>query len=98
MSAYIIHLIIIIGIYAILALSLNLIMGYAGLFSLSHAAFFGIGAYTTAILTTRYQTNFFIAAAVGCALAMVSACLVGFVLSKFKGDYYTLGSLGFTFI
>lgn len=44
-----------IGLYALLALSLNLILGEAGLFNMGHAAFYAIGAYTSAILNTRYQ-------------------------------------------
>src|SRR4030042_6014454 len=48
------HLMVLAGIYAILALGLGLFMGYAGQISLGPAAFFGIGPYTTAILTTRY--------------------------------------------
>lgn len=48
------HLMVLSGIYAILSLGLSLFMGFAGQISLGHAAFFGIGAYTTAILTTQY--------------------------------------------
>ena len=44
-----------IGLYALLALSLNLIVGDAGLFNMGHAAFYAMGAYTAAILNTRYQ-------------------------------------------
>ncbi len=95
---YLIHLAILFSIYAILALSLNLIFGYTGLLSLAHAAFFGIGAYTTAILTTQYEFNFFLSLAIGIIHAMLAAGLIGYVLSKFKGDYYALGSLGFTII
>ncbi len=98
MPAYLIHLAILFSIYAILALSLNLIFGYTGLMSLAHAAFFGIGAYTVAILTTRYNFNFLSATLAGIIAAIILAALIGFVLSKFKGDYYTLGSLGFNFI
>lgn len=98
MQAYIIHLLILFSIYGILALSLNLIMGYTGLLSLAHAAFFGIGAYTTAILTTVYNITFFPSVLIGIITAMIASVLIGLVLSKFKGDYYTLGSLGFNFI
>jgi len=66
--------------------------------SLAHAAFFGISAYTVAILTTRYEYNFFVALFLGIIFAIVSSGLIGYVLSKFKGDYYALGSLGFNFI
>ena len=55
------HLMVLAGVYAILALGLGLFMGYAGQISLGHAAFFGIGAYTTAILTTRYAVPTFLA-------------------------------------
>ncbi len=46
-----------IGLYAILALSLNVIVGYAGMFHMGHAAFYAIGAYTTAIISTRYHRS-----------------------------------------
>ena len=48
---YLIHILILIGIYIILAVSLNIALGYTGLLNLGHIAFFGIGAYTSAILT-----------------------------------------------
>lgn len=98
MQAYIIHLAILFAIYAILALSLNLIMGYTGLVSAAHAAFFGIGAYVTAILTKNLHLNFFFTIPAGIALCCALAFLVGLALSKFRGDFYVLGSLGFNVI
>lgn len=95
---YLIHLAILIAIYAILALSLNLIVGYTGLISTAHAAFFGIGAYVVAILTTTLKINFFLAAPAGIGLSMFLALLIGLVLSKFSGDYYVLASVGFNVI
>ena len=95
---YLTHLAILFAIYAILALSLNLIMGYTGLLSLAHAAFYGIGAYTTAILTTVYDFNFFLSVLIGIGFSMFVSVLIGLVLSKFRGDYYALGSLGFNVI
>lgn len=95
---YLTHLAILFAIYAILALSLNLIVGYTGLLSLTHAAFYGIGAYAAAILTTRHDINFFMAMIIGVICAMVLSTLIGLVLSKFKGDYYALGALGFNVI
>ena len=47
---YLLHILVILGIYVILAVSLNLISGYAGLLSIAHAAFYGIGAYCAALL------------------------------------------------
>src|SRR5687768_11420726 len=52
------HLAIMSGIYMILALSLNLLIGYAGLFSVGHGAFYGLGAYAAAILSTRFGLPF----------------------------------------
>lgn len=95
---YLIHLAILSSIYAILALSLNLVVGYTGLLSLTHAAFYGIGAYTTALLLTAFGVNFFIAMLMGILLASVASLLIGFVLSRFDDDYYALASLGFNII
>jgi len=95
---YFIHIGILFFIYAILAISLNLVVGYTGLLSLAHAAFFGIGAYATAILLTEYDINFFVSAGIGMGLAGLASLFIGVVLSKFKDDYYALASLGFNVI
>lgn len=96
---YLIHLIILISIYGILGLSLNLVVGYTGLLSITQAAFYGIGAYTTAILLTAGAGwNFFVALIAGMIITGVFSLLIGFVLSKFKDDYYALGSFGFNVI
>lgn len=95
---YLIHLAILFVIYAILGISLNLVVGYTGLLSITHAAFFGIGAYATAILLTQAGTNFFISIILGIIIAGLASFLIGLVLSKFKGDYYALGSFGFNVI
>lgn len=98
MIEYLIHIIILVAIYAILGISLNLVVGYTGLLSLTHAAFYGIGAYATAILLTAFGMNFFPALVMAIVVAAVSAFLIGLVLSKFSGDYYALGSFGFNII
>ncbi|OHA40005.1 MAG: branched-chain amino acid ABC transporter permease [Candidatus Taylorbacteria bacterium RIFCSPLOWO2_02_FULL_48_16] len=95
---YLIHLAILAAIYAILALSLNLVVGYTGILSVTHAAFFGLGAYATAILTTRYELNFFVSLIAGIAITAVIALFIGRVLSKFRGDFVALGSVGFNMI
>jgi len=56
---YVVHLAIIFAIYAMLGVSLNLVVGYTGLLSVTHAAFYGIGAYAVAILLTRTGVSFF---------------------------------------
>jgi branched-chain amino acid transport system permease protein len=95
---YLTHLATIFAIYAILALSLNLVVGYTGLLSLAHAGFFGLGAYVTAILTAQYRMNFFLSALIGLFMVMLLSTLIGLVFSKFKDDYYALATLGFNAI
>jgi len=95
---YLIHLAILFAIYAILGVSLNLVVGYTGLLSVTHAAFYGIGAYATAILLTKTGTGFFASIIVGMIVAIAVSFFIGIVLSKFKGDYYALGTVGFNTI
>jgi branched-chain amino acid transport system permease protein len=95
---YLIHLAILISIFSILGLTLNLVVGYTGLLSVTHAAFFGIGAYTTAILTTAHGFNFFLSVPVGIVLSALIGYCIGLVLSRFDDDYYALASFGFNVI
>src|SRR3989344_8169132 len=95
---YLIHLGILVAIYAILGISLNLVVGYTGLLSVTQAAFYGIGAYTTAILLTNYGMNFFLSVLIGILITALVSLLIGFVLSRFKEDYFALCSFGFNII
>lgn len=95
---YFVHIAILIGIYSILAVSLNLVVGFTGLLSVTQAAFYGIGAYTTAILLTTFGINFFLSIIVGMIVTAVISLAIGYVLSKFDGDYFALGSFGFNII
>ena len=79
---------------AILAVGLNLLMGYAGQISLGHAAFFGIGAYSSAILTGRYGWNAWGAMAAGFALPGLLAYLVARPILRLKGHYLAMATLG----
>jgi len=96
---YLIHLAILVAIYSILGISLNLVVGYTGLLSVTQAAFYGIGAYATAILLTRFSNvNFFLSIILGIIITAVVSLLIGYVLSRFKESYYALGSFGFNII
>src|SRR5437764_435258 len=95
---YAIHLAILFGMYAILAISLNLIVGYTGLLSVTHAAFYGIGAYAVAILMVSHGWGFFPALGVAIVGTGIIAFLIGLVMSRFKDDYYALASFGFNVI
>jgi branched-chain amino acid transport system permease protein len=89
------HLMVLAGVNAILALGLTLILGYAGQISLGHAAFFGIGAYTTAILTTRCNFPTFLAFWASALSASIFAYLIGRPIFKLKGFFLALATLGF---
>ena len=87
-----------IGINTLLALGLNLLMGYAGQISLGHAAFYGIGAYTTAILTVNYGLSPWLSLPLAVAAAALVAFLVGMPTLKLSGYYLGMGTLGFGMI
>ena len=89
------HLMVLAGINAILALGLSLFLGYAGQISLGHAAFFGIGAYTTAILTVRYAFPAFIAFWASAVTAAIMAYFIGRPILKLKGYFLAVATLGF---
>lgn len=87
-----------IGLHIILAVSLNLFMGFAGQISLGHAAFFGVGAYASAILTTRYEMNAWLAMAAGLVVVAILANLIARPILKLKGHYLAMATLGFGII
>ncbi len=87
-----------VGLHAILAVSLNLLMGYAGQISLGHAAFFGLGASISAILTTRYGWNPWSTMVVGMALTGVVAFVIARPILRLKGHYLAMATLGFGII
>ena len=95
---YVYHLLILINIYAILALSLNLLVGYTGLLSLAHAAFYGIGAYVTTLLMVKLGLTFLPALVIGILVAMGLSLIVALASLRFRGDYFVLASLGFQVI
>jgi branched-chain amino acid transport system permease protein len=80
-------------IYAILAMSLDLLLGYTGLASLGHAAYLGVGAYSVGVLTTQYGANFWVTLAVGVFLAMVVAAVFGLVALRATGVYFLMITL-----
>lgn len=89
------HIFIMIGIFSILSMGLNVIIGYAGQFALGHAAFYGIGAYTAALLMLKWEISFWLVLPIS---AIVTA-FFGFILAtpvmRLKGDYLGIVTLGF---
>ncbi len=95
---YYLQVLIFIGINTLLALSLNLLMGYAGQISLGHAAFYGIGAYTTAVLSATYGFSPLLALPAAIVMAMAVAYIVGKPTLRLTGYYLGMGTLGFGMI
>jgi branched-chain amino acid transport system permease protein len=98
MLPYFENLVILGCIFSILSVSLNLSMGYTGLFNLGHAAFFAIGAYTSALLALNFGVPFWVAIAMAAIVAAFFGFLLGFPTLRLRGDYLALGTLGFAFI
>ena len=98
MSGYIVTLLITIGIYMILALSLNIIVGYAGQVSLGHAAFWAIGAYSFAILTTKYSVGFIGAAFLAVLITTVVGIFLGLPSLRVSEDFLAITTIGVNFI
>jgi branched-chain amino acid transport system permease protein len=95
---YLLHLIILFEIYLILALSLNLMVGYTGLVSLAHAAVYGIGAYVTSVLMVSFKMGFVLAVILAVVITAVFSLAVSFSSARFKGDYFVLATLAFQVI
>lgn len=95
---YIFYILVLVNIYAILAVSLNLLVGLTGLISIAHAAFMAIGAYSTALLVTGLKMNFFLAVAVGMCVAAGVSALLALPSLRVKGDHYIIASFGFQVI
>src|SRR3990170_5246118 len=95
---YILHILILINIYIILVVSLDLIAGYTGLLSIAHAAFYGIGAYATALLSLHFQTNFLINMIFGAVGAAALGVIVAFPSLRIHDDYFVIATFGFQMI
>jgi branched-chain amino acid transport system permease protein len=94
-SAYHLHVVIMAGIFTILALSLNLLLGYTGQLSLGHTAFFGIGAYTSALLTLRLECPFWLGLTAAAAAAGEAGWAIGRLALKVRGAYFVLVTISF---
>jgi len=95
MIDFILLILIYMSIYTIAALGQNLIVGYTGMLSLCQAAFMGIGAYSTAILMTAGQMNFWTALLISGVIAAICGILIGIPTLRLRGDYLAIATLGF---
>jgi len=94
-NPYHLHTLIMAGIFAVLALSLNLLLGYTGQLSLGHAAFFGIGAYATGLLTVKLEWSPWVGLAAAVALPAAAGWIIGRLALKLRGAYFVLLTISF---
>lgn len=95
---YFLHILILINIYIIVAISLNLVAGYTGLLSIAHAGFYGIGAYTAALLALNFHTNFLLAIPAAIIVAALFGFLIGFPSLRIRDDFFVIATFGFQVI
>ncbi|MFX0194909.1 MAG: branched-chain amino acid ABC transporter permease [Candidatus Hodarchaeota archaeon] len=91
---YFLHILVITGIYIILTLSLNLVVGYTGLAALGHAAFSCMGAYVSSLLALNYGISPWIGLVLSACVAALLGVAIGFPSLRLKGDYLALATFG----
>lgn len=96
--SYLLHLLVMFELYVMLAMSLNLMVGYTGLVSLAHAAFYGIGAYITTLMMLDLGVGFFPSLTVAACGAAAVSLLISLASLRFRGDYFILSTLAFQVI
>jgi len=92
-SSFLHHVMIILFMYALMAQSWNILAGFCGQISLGHAAFFGVGAYSTGYLFFAYQLSPWIGLGVGVVLAMLLAVAIGIPTFRLRGHYFAIATL-----
>ena len=93
--AYVVDVATLICLYVMLGLGLNIVVGYAGLLDLGYAAFFAIGAYTTAIMMVRYHQPYWLTIPVAALLTTASGVVIGTPTLRLRSDYLAIVTLGF---
>ncbi|MBQ7665547.1 MAG: branched-chain amino acid ABC transporter permease [Synergistaceae bacterium] len=94
MGGYQEGIVILMCINCIAAMGVSILTGFTGIFTLGHAAYMALGAYTTAILTVRYGVHWLPAVIAGGLMAVLIAWLIGIPTLKLTGDYYAIASIG----
>jgi branched-chain amino acid transport system permease protein len=94
-NAYHLDLMTTVGIYVLLAMGLNVVVGFAGLLNLGYAAFFAIGAYSYALLNLHWNCPFWIGMIAGGFVSMIFGLVIGIPSIRVRGDYLAITTLGF---
>ena len=92
---YLLDIGVLVGTYTILGLGLSIVIGQAGLLDLGYIAFYAIGAYWTALLSTHFGVSFWILLPTGAALAALFGVVLGYPTLRLRGDYLAIVTLGF---
>jgi branched-chain amino acid transport system permease protein len=95
---YVLHVLILAAIYATLAISLDLVIGYTGILSVAHAAFFGVGAYTAAIGSTRYGASLPLCLFLAVTIAIACSFLLSVPSLRIRDDYFVIATFSFQII
>ena len=95
--SYIAHVLVLVGVFALLALALNLLLGYAGLLHLGIAALFGVGAYLSAIFSLE-GVPVYVTILIAVLLTGLISVLIGLPSLRVRGDFFVLVTLGFGFV
>ncbi len=98
MLAFLLHLVVLTNIYVILGVSYNLLIGYAGLFSIAHAAFFGVGAYVSMVVALKLGWPYLVGLVGAVVIAAIASGILAFPALRVSGDYLVIASLGFQVI
>lgn len=92
---YVLHMMVLVCVYAIPAVGLNLMLGYSGLVSLGHMGFAGLGAYTAAVLMVDARWSFWSAMAAGTLAAGLAGVVIGLICFRFRGHFFMIVTLAF---
>ena len=95
---YLLHIGVMLGIYGMLALSANLLIGFGGLLTMAQAAFYGLGAYTYALLSLKFGLPFFVTLPAAIALCALAGWLFGHAALRFRNEAFVLATIGFQMI
>lgn len=95
---YLLHILILVGIYIILSVSLNLIVGYTGILSIAHAAFYGVGAYVVALMALKLQTPVWLNIPCAVVVCGLLGALVGIPSIRIRDDYFVIATFAFQVI
>jgi branched-chain amino acid transport system permease protein len=95
-DAFLLDTLVLILVWGTTAAAWNVAGGYAGQISLGHSAFFGLGAYASALLTTRWEVSPWLGLLVGAAIALIIGLVIGYLSNRLRGPYFVLATIAFS--